>query len=86
MSEILVNEGEIVRRGQTIGLSGGIPGNKGAGWLTTGAHLHFEVFKNFQRVDPLEYLPLEFVPVASLPEKYLKKLTGDEEEKVRRAP
>ncbi len=86
MSEIFVNEGEIVRQGQTIGLSGGIPGTKGAGWLTTGAHLHFEVFKNFQHVDPLEYLPLEFVPVSSLPEKYLKKLTGDEEEKVRRTP
>lgn len=86
MSEILVNEGEIVRQGQAIGLSGGIPGTKGAGWLTTGAHLHFEVFKNWQHVDPLAYLPLEFVPVSSLPEKYLKKLTGDEEEKVKRMP
>lgn len=83
MSDILVTEGEIVRQGQTIGLSGGIPGTKGAGWLTTGAHLHFEVFKNWQHVDPLEYLPLEYVPVASLPEKYLKKLIG-EEEKIKR--
>jgi murein DD-endopeptidase MepM/ murein hydrolase activator NlpD len=86
LSEILVSEGEIVRQGQTIGLSGGIPGTKGAGWLTTGAHLHFEVFKNWQQVDPLEYLPLEFVPVASLPEKYLERLEGTVEEKVRRMP
>lgn len=86
MSEIFVSEGEIVRQGQTIGLSGGIPGAKGAGWLTTGAHVHFEVFKDFQHVDPLEYLPLEYVPVASLPEKYLKRLTGEEEEKVKRRP
>lgn len=86
LSEILVNEGEIVRQGQTIGFSGGIPGTKGAGWLTTGAHLHFEVFKNWQQVDPLEYVPLEFVPVASLPEKHLKRLEGAVEEKVRRGP
>jgi hypothetical protein len=25
-------------------------------------------------VDPLDFLPLEFVPVASLPEKYLERL------------
>lgn len=87
LSEIFVREGEIVREGQAIGLSGGIPGTKGAGWLTTGAHLHFEVFKDFKHVDPLEYLPLEFVPVASLPEKYLNRLTGENERnKVRRAP
>lgn len=87
LSEILVTEGEIVKQGQTIGLSGGIPGTKGAGWLTTGAHLHFEVFKDFTHVDPLEYLPLEFVPVTSLPEKYVKQLTGEEaDKKVRRAP
>ncbi|MBI5413801.1 peptidoglycan DD-metalloendopeptidase family protein [Candidatus Peregrinibacteria bacterium] len=87
LSEILVTEGEIVKQGQTIGLSGGIPGTKGAGWLTTGAHLHFEVFKDFTHVDPLEYLPLEFVPVTSLPEKYVKQLTGEEaSKKVRRVP
>lgn len=76
MSEMMVEDGEVVRQGQIIGLSGGTPGTKGAGWLTTGAHLHFEVFKNFQHVDPLIYLPLAFVPVASLPEKYLERLTG----------
>lgn len=87
LSEIFVAEGEIVKQGQTIGLSGGIPGTKGAGWLTTGAHLHFETFKDFAHVDPLEYLPLEFAPITSLPEKYVKQLAGEEaEKKVRRAP
>ena len=74
-----------MRQGGVIGLSGGIPGTKGAGWLTTGAHLHFEVFKNWKRADPLEFLPLELVPVTSLPEKYLKILTGQKETKVKRA-
>lgn len=74
VSEILVQEGEIVRQGQAIGLSGGIPGTKGAGWLTTGAHLHFEVFKDFVHVDPLYYLPLEYLPIGTIPEKYVKEL------------
>lgn len=84
LSEISVMEGEIVRQGQVIGLSGGIPGTKGAGWLTTGAHLHFEVFQNFVYADPLDYLPLEYVPLSSLPEKYLDQLTGEEKIKIKR--
>lgn len=84
MSEMLVTEGEVVRQGQTIGLSGGIPGTRGAGWLTTGAHLHFEVFNNFKNADPLEYLALEFIPVESLPEKYIDQLSGEETVKVPR--
>lgn len=83
LSEIQVTEGEIVRQGQVIGLSGGIPGTKGAGWLTTGAHLHFEVFQNFVYADPLDYLPLEYVPLNSLPEKYLNQLTGEERERIK---
>lgn len=84
MSEIFVNEGELVTQGKVIGLSGGIPGTKGAGWLTTGAHLHFEVLKNWQHVDPLEYLSLEYLPLESLPEKYLKKIVGNEKREVPR--
>lgn len=83
LSNIFVSEGQLVNEGQVIGLSGGIPGTKGAGWLTTGAHLHFEVFKDWKHVDPLDYLSLEYLPISSLPEKYLKKLTG-EEIKIRR--
>lgn len=84
LSDIMVSENEVVHQGQIIGLSGGTPGTEGAGWLTTGAHLHLEVFKNWEHVDPLDYLPLEFVPVSSLPEKYLKRLTGEAEEKTKR--
>ncbi len=58
ISEILVSEGDIVREGQVIGKSGGIPGTKGAGTMTTGAHLHFEVLKKDEYQNPLEYLPL----------------------------
>lgn len=75
--EIRVEEGEKILAGQTIGLSGGMPGTKGAGLLTTGPHLHFEVLKGGKHVDPLDYLPLSYLPVSTLPEKYLNRITGD---------
>ena len=72
ISEILVKEGSIVRAGDLIGLSGGIPGTKGAGYITTGAHLHFEVIENGEHRDPLDYLPLGKMRFGDIPEKYLK--------------
>lgn len=85
VSNIMVSEGDAIKTGDIIGLSGATPGTKGAGAYTTGPHLHFEVLKDGVNDDPLNYLNLSYLRLDSLPEKYVVKALGDRE-KVRRMP
>lgn len=52
-----VTAGQRVEAGQEIGLSGGTPGTYGAGPMTTAAHLHFEVIRDGENIDPVSVLP-----------------------------
>jgi murein DD-endopeptidase MepM/ murein hydrolase activator NlpD len=48
----LVAEGELVRKGQVIA-------KLGSSGRSTGPHVHFEVRRNGEAVDPMRYLDLE---------------------------
>ena len=50
LSKILVKKGEVVQQGDTIGLVG-------SSGLSTAPHLHYEVRKSGEWVDPKAYLP-----------------------------
>lgn len=77
VSSILVKEGQAVSAGTVIGLSGGMLGTKGAGYMTTGAHLHFEVLSKGVHADPLDYLSLSKLSLDNLPAKYAKRVESE---------
>jgi hypothetical protein len=58
LKEINVTKGQTVSQGDLIGVSGGNKGDKGAG-NSVNAHLHFELKKDNQLVDPLDYVNKE---------------------------
>jgi len=84
INAFLVEPGEKVRAGQAVALSGGTPGTKGAGYMTTGAHLHFEIMKGGSYVDPMEFLPLAELNYSSLPQKYKEIADAQKPHKVKR--
>jgi murein DD-endopeptidase MepM/ murein hydrolase activator NlpD len=51
LKSVSVKTGESVIKGQMIGLAGN------TGTYSTGSHLHYEVYKNGERVNPSDYLP-----------------------------
>jgi GH24 family phage-related lysozyme (muramidase) len=56
--QINVSKGDIVKKGDVIGLTGGGKGEVGQG-RSTGPHLHFEIYKDGGTVDPMNHLGSE---------------------------
>jgi len=61
MQDTFVQEGEYVSKGDLLGLSGWTPWTRGAWHMTTGPHLHREVWKDAKVVDPLLYTDLTMI-------------------------
>lgn len=78
MNQIDVKHGDIVRRGQLIGYSGGEPGTKWAGFISQGPNLTFEVFKDGSAIDPFDILDASIVKNKDvLPDGYQIKYLRD---------
>jgi len=77
VSEILVGKYDFVKAGQLFARSGGAIGTPGAGPMTSGPHLHFEMFENRNPVDPLRHLDLSSLEYKKLDLKYRFKFVED---------
>lgn len=77
LSQILVKPYQFVEEWEIIAESWGAPGTPGAGPMTTWPHLHFEVFKDREPLDPLRHLDLSVLDYASLPTRYQDKFISD---------
>lgn len=77
VSEVLVEKYDFIKRWEVFAKSGGTPGTIGAWYLSTGAHLHFEVFFEQELSDPLQFLDLSYLSIENIPKKYVYKFYGD---------
>jgi hypothetical protein len=77
LSEVLVRQYDFVKEWEVFAKSWWEYGTKWAWYLTTWPHLHFEIFKNRDYVDPLEFLDTSYITFADLPEKYKYKFYND---------
>lgn len=77
VSEILVNQFDFVEAGQVFAKSGWAPGTPWAWPMTSWAHLHFELFKDRENIDPLRYFDTTHLRFDDLPTKYRYKYIED---------
>ena len=77
VNEILVDDYEYVKEWQIIAKSWWEFWTKWAWVLTTWPHLHFEVFRDKEAMDPLNYLDISILPLSQLPDIYRYKFYSD---------
>jgi len=63
LSQVNVTYGQHVSRGETLGLTGGMPGTPGAGH-STGPHIHISLLQNGTIIDPTPHLDPSFMDKA----------------------
>lgn len=77
ISESLVNAFDFVSAGQVFAKSWWAPGTPWAWPMTSWPHLHFEVYKDRESVDPLRFLDLTYLKYDNLTLKYKYKYIED---------
>jgi murein DD-endopeptidase MepM/ murein hydrolase activator NlpD len=78
VNRVLVQEWDVVSRGQLLGYSGGEPGTRWAWFMSPGSNLTFAVFHNASPVDPLKILDTSVVKDKDiLPDVYAIKYLRD---------
>lgn len=83
ISEVMVGQYDFVKSGEVFARTGWEFGTNGAWLMTTGPHLHMEVYKNNEVQDPLEFLDLTILGDSNLPnyDLYFEKFSRDYAEK-----
>lgn len=83
VNEVLFKQYDFIKAWEVFARSWGELGTNGAGLMTTGPHLHFEMFKDREYVDPLNYLDLTELLEEKVPpvQKYAYKYAADYKEK-----
>jgi len=77
VSDVLVSQFDFVKKWEVFALSGWEFWTLWAWYLSTWPHLHFEVFKDKEYIDPLSVLDLSYIQFTKLPSKYEFKFYED---------
>ncbi len=81
ISDVFVKEYDYIKRWEIFGLTWWDPGTLWAWYLSTWPHLHFEVYRDKEYVDPMTSLDLSYIDFSKIPEKYKYKFYNDFKER-----